>query len=290
MLRYLFLGTVVLGATPVLFAATTDEGGPSSAARWLADYGKARQVAQDEGKMLLVYFHADSDGACRQFEAVALRDPQIVARLACYICVRLPLDTMSTSGDRPTRLLDHPAFAEMLTQPGVAIIDYAHRTSPYYGLVVSTFPFLNRRAYSPCEMATILDLPPGTLTQRTLIYAVRTHPEHPASTSGNLDPGLANEAENHAGYQARIRLQGHHNWDSRFRRIISRLSFGLASEVCAESWPGQGLLQAAIECVHSWRLSSGHWSAVSAPQQAYGYDMKRGSNGIWYATGIFGRR
>ena len=33
-------------------------------------------------------------------------------------------------------------------------------------------------------MAVILDLPPGTLTQRTLIYAVRTHPERPASADG----------------------------------------------------------------------------------------------------------
>jgi hypothetical protein len=48
-----------------------------------------------------------------------------------------------------------------------------------------------------------------------------------------------------------------------------------------------GLVAAAIDCVHSWRQSSGHWSAVRSRHRFYGYDMKRGSNGIWYATGIF---
>jgi len=51
-----------------------------------------------------------------------------------------------------------------------------------------------------------------------------------------------------------------------------------------------GLLAAAIECVRCWRLSSGHWGAVRESHPVYGYDMKRGDNGIWYATGIFGRR
>jgi len=60
--------------------------------------------------------------------------------------------------------------------------------------------------------------------------------------------------------------------------------------VCAESWPGQGLLRAALECVRCWRLSPGHWRAVSSRSDAYGYDIKRGSNGVWYATGIFVNR
>ena len=153
------------------------------------------------------------------------------------------------------------------------------------------FPFLDGHAYSIEQVKVILDLPPGTLTQRTLIYAVRTHPEHPQSANGAFDATLRTEAESHSAYQARIGLQGHHFWESRFRRINGSLPAGcLASEVCAESWPGQGLLAAAIECVRCWRLSSGHWSAVREAQPVFGYDIQRGNNGIWYATGIFGRR
>jgi len=99
------------------------------------------------------------------------------------------------------------------------------------------------------------------------------------------------EAQSHSQYQADIRRQGHHYWESRFHRIVARLPGGLgAREVCAESWPGENLVEAAIECVRCWRLSDGHWSAVRAPNRCFGYDMKRGSNGVWYATGIFGTR
>ena len=62
----------------------------------------------------------------------------------------------------------------------------------------------------------------------------------------------------------------------------------VGAEVVAESWPGQDLVDAAEEAVHSWRQSPGHWSAVRSRQPVFGYDIKRGLNGIWYATGIFG--
>ena len=76
-----------------------------------------------------------------------------------------------------------------------------------------------------------------------------------------------------------------------FQQIIGQLPDGLvAIEVCAESWPGQEFVDAAIECVQSWSHSSGHWAAVSGEHPLYGYDMKRGGDGVWYATGIFGTR
>ena len=150
-------------------------------------------------------------------------------------------------------------------------------------------PLLADRCYDPEQTAVILDLPGGTLTQRTMIYAVRTHPERPASTAGHLHPVLATEAERHSHYQASIRLQGHHLWERRFHRLNAELPAGLlAREVCAESWPGQRLLDAAVECVRCWRLSSGHWQAVTTPHPCYAYDIQQGADGVWYATGVFG--
>jgi len=120
---------------------------------------------------------------------------------------------------------------------------------------------------------------------------VRTHPERPASADGQFSSLLAHETQSHARHQASINLQGHHNWESRFHAINARLPSGLtAREVCAESWPGQGLVEAAEECVYSWRRSSGHWEAVRSRHDLFAYDMKRGSNGIWYAAGIFAGR
>lgn len=259
--------------------------------RWQSDYFDAVRLATKRRQMLFVLLR--TPGQCPlsdRFEKEALADPEVRFRLAQMACVKLPLDTQVPDGQRRVALIEHPAFAEMQHLPGLAIVDYASTDPRLFGQVVSVFPFLEGQIYRVEQMKAILDLPPGTLTQRTLIYAVRTHPERPASANGRFDPVLAAEAESHSEYQARILRQGHHFWESRFHRINARLPAGcLAFEVCAESWPGQGLLQGAIECVRCWRLSAGHWRSVSSPCTVYGYDMKRGANGVWYATGIFGR-
>jgi hypothetical protein len=258
---------------------------------WLHDYDAARQVAEQQEKMLLVHFcDSAKDRHCRRFQAEVLTDPAVRAKLRNYVCVRLPLDAKTEVDGDQVRLLGRSEFKEMLGRPGVAILDFMHRDAKYYGHVVSVFPLTAKLWYSPKQMCTIFDLPPGTLTQRTLIYAVRVHPEAPASTVGKADQNLLREAEKHSKHQADIRVQGHHAWESRFHQINAKLPGGLSAiEVCAESWPGENLVEAAIECVRCWRQSAGHWSAVRAHHRVFGYDMKRGSNGIWYATGIFGK-
>lgn len=259
---------------------------------WMSDYAEAMSAAERQNKMLFVYFCDGCSGeSCSRFKAETLDDVQVRRKLQDYVCVQVRLDTTITVDGKPVKLLEHEAFREMLGQSGIAIVDYRSEDANLRGAVVSTFPITQKLWYTPERMAVILQLPPGTLTQRTLIYAVRIHPEHPASTDSEPSNYLFDEAQSHSQHQAEIRLQGHHQWESRFHRIVSRLPGGLsAREVCAESWPGENLVEAAIECVRCWRLSDGHWNAVRSPNNYFGYDMKRGGNGIWYATGIFGGR
>jgi hypothetical protein len=258
---------------------------------WRDDYAEATSIAKREGKMLLIFFSiAEGNQSTQSFESQVLGDESIRRRLQNYVCLRLPLDAKITIQGKPLVVIEHEAFGEMLGKPGIAIVDYRN-DAKLRGEVVSTFPITEKLQYTAEQVAVILTLPPGTLTQRTLIYAVRTHPDKPASTDGEMNPLLLEEAENHSQYQANIRVQGHHAWDSRFRRILALLPGGVSPrEVCAESWPGENLVEAAVECVRCWRLSSGHWSAVRASNRFFGYDMKRGGNGVWYATGIFGGR
>ena len=214
--------------------------------------------------MLVVFFFDPADESSRRFETETLGDAAVVQRLKKdYVCLRLPLDAQVSVEHDDVTLLKHAAFEEMLRRPGIAILDFAHAEAELHGYVVSAFPLTSSLQYTPTQMGVILDLPPGTLTQRTLIYAVRIHPECPGSASGQFEGHLAEEAQSHSENQARMRLQGHHAWETRFHRINCILPAGLtAREVCAESWPGQGLVEAAIECVRCWRCSDGHWSAV----------------------------
>ncbi len=190
-----------------------------------------------------------------------MADGEVRGKLQGFVCARLPLDVKIPIDGKEKVLLEQNVFREMLGKPGVAILDFADRSSTTYGRVVSTFPITRKLWYTPRRMLVILGLPRGTLTQRTLIYAVRIHPEHPASTGGLIDGYLVEEAESHSGHQARIRRQGHHQWETRFHRITARLKGGLiAKEVCAESWPGEPLVEAAVECVRCWRYCGARWA------------------------------
>jgi hypothetical protein len=257
--------------------------------RWHADYDHAAQTARRENRMMFIFF-VDSSERCMEFEKTVLLADSVRVKLGEFVCAKLPLEAEATNDGQRVSLLEYGGFRHMEGRPGVAIVDFAHREQPYYGCVVSAFPLTDKLHYTPEKMAVILDLPPGTLTQRTLIYAVRTHHDKPASAESRFCSHLAAAAESHAEYQAKLGVQGHHHWERRFHQINRLLPAGAtAVEVCAESWPGENIVEAAIECVRCWRLSDGHWSAVRARHHAFGYDMKRGRNGVWYATGIFGR-
>jgi hypothetical protein len=257
---------------------------------WHDDYTTATNRAVQQGKLLFLYFYQPGSRAASAFEARSLIEKVLAPRDPRYVWARIPVNASIQLQGKQVKLLDCPAFAEMQRRQGIAIVDYQRREPSLYGQVVSAFPFNGRSYHQPQMLATILDLPPGTITQRTMVFAVRIHPEGPASTHGQLSRILVSEAQSHSAHQATIGVQGHHSWDSRFHRINSRLPSNLtAQEVVAESWPNKDLVEACVDCVDSWRQSDGHWTAVRGRHRMFGYDIKRGLNGIWYATGLFAR-
>lgn len=268
---------------------------------WQTSYDEAYKLAKKDRKLLLIYFDPHPPVRTVGNEIGVTADPvdlKLVGvesreKLEDYVFARLTMDVTVMDGDKSIRLIDHPAFADLRSGGGIAILDLAHPDAPYYTYVVSTLPLASGKYYRfhPEYLPVLLDLPEGTITQRTMVFAVRIHPEGPASTANKESPVLADEAATQSRYQAQIGVQGHHQWESRFHRIMSRLfgrgTPGTPKEVVAESWPNQNLIDSCIDCVGSWRQSSGHWAAVSSPHDSYGYDIQQGPNGIWYATGIF---
>ena len=260
--------------------------------KWHADYGSAYAAAKQQKKMLLIHFAAKKDDKFDQEFQATIATPEIAELLQTFTLVRLPVAYEVTIDGEAMGLLGHPAFAALGENAGLALIDLRDEESDHYGHTVSAVPFQQIGYYAPSPASvsavrTLLHLPAGSITQRSMIYAVRLHPEKPASTNGSAEPYLFSEAAGHSAYMARTGVQGHQGFDSRFQRIVSKLGMGGAKEVCAESWPGEAMLPACFSCVHSWRQSQGHWEGVSGTHSAYGYDIRRGASGIWYATGLF---
>ncbi|MFN0021367.1 MAG: hypothetical protein ACKVP0_24210 [Pirellulaceae bacterium] len=292
--RVRFYGLAVLLALGGVELAEGQAEETASPVVWRAGYREAiAQAKADKTLAVLWFYDPREQDENDKFAAAVLNDSQVQKSMAGVALAKLPLDAAvagSSEKEPSVVLLEHAAFAEMLHKPGLAIIDMRDEKSPHYHRVVSVYPFV--RQPISCEgLIAMLDLPSGSLTQRTLIWAVRTHSDRPQSAASDYSSYLAAQAESHSQHQASIHLQGHHNWDQRFQEINVKLGGGMVSrEVCAESWPNQRLVEAAEECVHSWRQSSGHWEGVSGKHASFGYDMKLGTNGIWYATGIFGDR
>jgi hypothetical protein len=295
MLLRFALASLLCCSTSLLLAAEPSPAAP--ALPWFTNYSEACSAAKTAGQMLLIVFEDERhpevyDEYLRSLEAnerfAKVSTHAVLCKLPTNTEVKLASDKEGEEGAK-IQLLAYPAFTELGRRPGLAVIDYAHTKSKHYGHVVNIYPFKTRFLAGE-RVALMIDLPEGSLTQRSMIFAVLTHPERPASAQGEFTPTLAEESENHSRHQANIRVQGHHQWESRFHRINARLGRGLvAQEVVAESWPGQDLMEACEECVHSWRQSSGHWEAVRGRQKVFAFDIKRGGNGIWYATGLFGR-
>ena len=292
---------------------------------WKTDYRLAVQTAKESAKNLFIYFYAEADSpellnlseerfvqsgnkeirqvtyldipsmqkplsiaaACREFEDGPLSDPEMTEKLSDFVLLKLPIDATIAEDGEERLLLEEPMFAEMQRLPGLVILDFQHTDEPYYEDTVSTIPFLRAKPITKEQLLALFGLPPGTLTQRTLIYAVRTHPEKPLSTMGEPHPVILREAAQHSEYQAKTGVLGHQHFGVRSGRIVQEIGVEGASEVCAQSWSDEGLLEGAIGCVRAWRSSPGHWRLVRAQHEFYGYDMVRGRNNTWYATGVF---
>lgn len=272
-------------------AAAAREAVESTQLLWHDDYRVASQRAREDNQLLLIWFADETKSAENdKFQTSVLDAAEVRPALGKLTLAKLSTSAVIEHEGKDLTLLKHPAFADLGGSAGLAMVDYRDEDdAALYQRVVTIYPF-QRGPITAKKLQVLCDLPVGTLTQRTLMFAVRTHPAAPQSAWSPHSKYLATEAEKHSQHQASILLQGHHNWEARFHQINAGLGVGGAKEVCAESWGGQSLLDAAEECVHSWSQSSGHWSAVSARHSFFGYDMKRGTNGVWYATGIFGGR
>jgi len=256
---------------------------------WNTDYNTAYRAAKRAKRMLLINITPSGENAQQeQVEQYIAANPALQSKLEQVQRARVPVDAELTVDGKVQKLLSFGAFAEMHGGPGFVLIDLRNVGQPYYGHAVNVLPYASGKYYHwrSDYLPVVLDLPPGTLTQRTMVWAVRVHPERPASTFAEQHPTLAQGATQHSSYQASIGVQGHHHFESRYGQL-SGAAGGSVSEVVAESWPDQNMIDSCIDCVSSWRQSPGHWGAVVRRHRAFGYDIRRGRNGIWYGTGIF---
>ncbi len=294
MLVFSFVLPVLAAEKPLVKSRNATAVKHDAVGLWRTDYRHAKSQAIITKKNLLIHFVGISERSRhRRFVTDTCCRPELRPLLDRFVCVRLPHGyTVSVDGQKQV-LLQLPDFEVMQRQGGLAVIDFSCPDSSTYGQVIGGLPFVEPSYYaapfeSPTSVSTFLGLPSGVLAERMMVYAIRMHPESPQSTSGVSSPVLRKAASTHSQRQALLGRQGHQQWQSRFQQIWKQIGGKPPVEVCAESWPDEPLVTACLGCVHAWRQSVGHWQSVSGEHPFYAYSIHRGSNRIWYATGIFG--
>jgi hypothetical protein len=151
------------------------------------DYYPAYVEARKSGKMLLVDFGTGFD-----FKTL---DQKSLER---YVICQVPVDYSLKIDGKQARLIDAPAFTCLQQQAGIAVVDLQNKS--HFRETVSVLPQRYAAAY---YVGALLDLPAGSLTQRTLTWAFRVHQERPPCTNGTADPTMMEHADHHSLNQGR---------------------------------------------------------------------------------------
>ena len=223
------------------------------------EYYPAYAEARSSGKMLLIDFGTNFD-----FSTIDQK------KLEGYVLCRVPVEYTIPIDGKKERLIDAPAFDCLQKQAGIAVVDL--RDKSHYRETVSVLP---QRWAAGGYVDALLDLPVGSLTQRTLTWAFRVHQERPACTQGVADPTLMDHADRQSMVQAQSNSMFHSS------------SFPGSFEIVAQSWlSNANVVDVAVDLVNLWRSSPPHWGAATTAWSSYGVDMQTNGS-VWYATGVF---
>ena len=192
---------------------------------WYTDYYAAYRAAADQRRFLLINVTPTTATACQQAaDNYIATTPRLQEHLANVVRLRVPTDATISVEGRSQRLTSFGAFGELAGGSGFVLIDLRNIDEPYYGYPVTVLPFASGKYYRwrPDYLSVVMNIPPGTLTQRSMVFAVRVHPENPQSTYGMQHPSLTDGATMQASYQASVGVQGHQNFETRFHTLERR--------------------------------------------------------------------
>ncbi len=276
------------GNTPVLPTAPQKTVGDR---QWHGDYLAAYQQAINDKKMLVMLFHDASNPDLSETRTSGFGAGELQESLDKYVRVSLPINFVAPSADPNaprTRLLEHRSFRHLRDRAGVAIVDLTDAQGPNYGRVVSALPLPSDGRYSPEVLGTLLQLPSGSIGQRSIVLAVRTGVSGDNFTLGDPKAELHQLANRNARLMAQAEQAG--SYDQVARVTAIRESFGDDIRIGELYFASEGpatVQEAAIQAVSKWMQSPEERRTLEGRSFAYGIELFQSpSSQRWFATCI----
>lgn len=286
-------GPSVALTEPVEEPASAD---PVESLSWHSDYLAAYVEASQEKRFLLMLFRENVVGGEPLASADEIFAPSMRPMLEQFSRVELPLNAAmpnlsgnvnnSPENELPNLLLKHRSFRHLGMQPGIAVVDLTDPASPNHARVVSVIPLPEGGQFNGEDLMLALNLPKGAISQRTLLFAIRSTVPDSSLSMREFSPALIELAHRNSRYMANAGQTGSFDQENRRQRIeeefgqqaeLKELVFATESEATIHD--------AALQAVTSWISNSESFEILDAPATAMGMDMFQDSeSGRWFVT------
>ena len=257
--------------------------------KWHEDYLAAYQEATEQRKPLLMVFTDPAEQNSSESLASDFAEPKLDSLLDGFVRVTMPINTAAPSqapGEFPTLLLEHRSFRHLSIRSGIVIVDLTAPDSGNYGRVVSALAAPENGRYSAETLRSLLELPTGTISQRTFLLTLRSSMPDSVFSRAPFSTELNALANRNARFMAHYEQVGAYEVSERAAAVAQR--FGADAklrELLFASEPGVTLQEASMQAVQNWLENEQDFPGVSNSGTAFGIELFQSpTSSRWFAT------
>lgn len=262
---------------------------------WHQDYLAAYQQAIDQQRPLLMVLRDTLEPEGTDAGTSAFSATELEPLLGNYVRVSMSIGATVpglSAAEAPTRLLEHRSFRHLNGRPGLAIIDLTDAKGPYFGRVVTAVPLPENGRFSAELLKRALQLPPGSIGQRTLVLTIRVSLPDSSFANGDPHPQLMQLASRSARLMAQNEQPGSFDQGARIAAVVNTFGNSARMRELVFATPGPTTVQdAAIQAVRQWLQSTDDLAVLNQSATAYGVDLYQSpSSQRWYASCVIVNR
>jgi hypothetical protein len=263
---------------------------------WHSDYLAAYFEAAREKRFLLMLFRESIVGGDVVTSADSFFAPSMRPMLEQFSRVELPLNaampdnseprSVEAENNLPNLLLKHRSFRHLGVRPGIAVVDLTDPESTNHARVVFVLPLPENGLFGDDELMLALSLPKGAISQRTLLFSIRSIVPDSSLSMRKFSPTLIELAHQNSKYMASVEKIELFEQVARRKQIAGE--FGQQAELRELFFATESdttIHDAARQAVTRWTESSDAFDVLTTPATAMGMDMfQSAESGRWFVT------
>lgn len=275
---------------------TSSKATSSKGLTWHQDYPTGYIEAAGRQNYLLMLFSDVADGSPLAASSNSLFAPSLqpileqFSRVSLSVNAPMPSVMQARSGTSnngvQSLLLGHRSFRHLGVRAGIVLVDLTDPESAHHAQVVSAIPLPVSGQFTHDDLMLTLNLPKGSISQRTLLSAIRGNVPAAKLSLRNFSGTLVSLARRNSRYMAEYGQSGPFEQGRRRDTVVQEFGFQAdLQELFFVTAAEETIQEAARQAVESWQATPAALEVLTTPAVAMGMDMVRSpQNGRWYVT------